>query len=70
MGDEEAKATRRIAGMRRRFRRNLVIYIAHNQGVSARLLADVFDLKVEQVEVIVARWRKNYESTPVETLAR
>jgi hypothetical protein len=68
--DEESKARRRIAGMRQRFRRNLVIYVAHKQGVSGRLLADVFGLQVEQVEAIVARWRENYGETPVETLAR
>jgi len=43
------------------FRRNLVIYLAHRQGVSQRLLADVFDLPRSRVSTIVQEFRR-YES--------
>jgi uncharacterized protein (DUF433 family) len=42
------------AGQRWRFRRNVVIYVAHQGGLSDRLLADVFDLTTEQVQTILA----------------
>jgi hypothetical protein len=45
-----------------RFRRNLVICLAHRHGISQRLLADVFDLPRSRVSAIVQEFR-NYEST-------
>lgn len=36
-----------------KFRRNLVIYVAHRQGVSQRLLADVFDLPRSRIAEII-----------------
>jgi hypothetical protein len=42
------------AGQRWRFRRNLVIYLAHRRnGLSQRLLADVFDLPRSRIAAIV-----------------
>jgi hypothetical protein len=45
-----------------RFRRNLVIYLAHRHGLSQRLLADVFDLPRSRVWAIVQEFR-HYESS-------
>lgn len=45
-------------GKRWRFRRNLVIYIAHRQGVSQRILADVFDLPRSRIGSIIAEFRQ------------
>ena len=40
-------------GQRWRFRRNLVIYLAHRNGLSQRLLADVFDLPKSRIAAII-----------------
>ena len=40
-------------GKRWRFRRNAVIYVAHRNGISQRLLADVFDLPRSRIAAIV-----------------
>jgi len=40
-------------GKRWRFRRNLVIYVAHRQGFSQRMLADVFDLPRSRIGEII-----------------
>ncbi len=45
------------AGKRWRFRRNLVIYVAHRCGLSQRLLADVFDLPRSRVSEIIKELR-------------
>jgi hypothetical protein len=45
-------------GKRWRFRRNLVIAVAHRSGLSQRLLADVFDLPRSTVSSII----KDFES--------
>jgi len=39
-----------------KFRRNLVIFIAHQSGVSQRLLADVFDLPRSRIAAIVTEF--------------
>lgn len=44
-------------GQRWRFRRNLVLYIASQQGVSQRMLADVFDLPRSSVYDILREMR-------------
>ncbi len=49
-------------GKRWRFRRNLVIYVAHQKGLSQRLLADVFDLPRSSIAGIVKEFAK-YEGT-------
>lgn len=46
------------AGRRWRFRRNLVIYVAHRQGLSQRMLADVFDLPRSRIAEIIAEFRR------------
>jgi hypothetical protein len=40
-------------GKRWRFRRNVVIYVAHRNGISQRVLADVFDLPRSRIASIV-----------------
>ena len=40
-------------GKRWKFRRNLVIVVAHRNGLSQRLLADVFDLPRSRVAAII-----------------
>ncbi len=40
-------------GKRWRFRRNVVIYAAHRQGISQRVLADVFDLPRSRIAAIL-----------------
>lgn len=47
------------AGKRWRFRRNLVIYVAHRQGLSQRLLAEVFDLPRSRIAEILDELRRN-----------
>jgi len=47
------------AGKRWRFRRNLVIYVAHRHGLSQRLLADVFDLPRSRVAAIIQELRRH-----------
>ena len=41
------------AGKRWRFRRNMVIFVAHRNGLSQRLLADVFDLPRSSVAEVI-----------------
>jgi hypothetical protein len=36
-----------------KFRRNLVIFVAHRDGISQRLLADVFDLPRSRIAAII-----------------
>ncbi|MFO0955838.1 MAG: hypothetical protein U0800_00030 [Isosphaeraceae bacterium] len=45
-------------GKRWRFRRNLVIYVAYRQGLSQRLLADVFDLPRSRIADIIREFRE------------
>jgi hypothetical protein len=47
-------------GRRWRFRRNLVIYIASQNGASHRLLADVFDLPHSRIAAIIKEFRLKY----------
>jgi hypothetical protein len=51
-------------GRRWRFRRNLVIYIASQNGVSQRLLADVFDLPHSRIAAIIKEFRVKYTELP------
>jgi hypothetical protein len=45
------------AGRRWRFRRDLVIYLAHRRnGLSQRFLADVFDLPRSRIAAILAKF--------------
>ncbi len=51
------------AGKRWRFRRNVVILVAHRNGVSRRLLADVFVLREKRISAIIKEFSncaKNY----------
>ena len=50
------------AGKRWRFRRNVVICVAHRNGVSRRLLADVFVLREKRISAII-REVLNYEKS-------
>ena len=52
------------AGKRWKFRRNLVIFVAHRNGISQRLLADVFDLPRSSIGEIIKKFE---EITPPET---
>lgn len=45
-----------------KFRRNLVISIAHKHGVAQRVLADVFDLPHSRIAAIVKEFRVKYGS--------
>jgi hypothetical protein len=45
-----------------RLRRNLVIAVAHGQGVSQRMLADVFDLPRSRIGAIVAEMKEKARS--------
>ncbi|WP_435021250.1 hypothetical protein TA3x_002275 [Tundrisphaera sp. TA3] len=47
-------------GRRWKFRRNLVIYVASQQGISQRLLADVFDLPHSRIAAILKEFRTKY----------
>lgn len=47
-------------GRRWKFRRNLVIFIASRNGVSQRLLADVFDLPHSRIAAIIKEFRTKY----------
>lgn len=49
-------------GKQWRFRRNLVIYVAHRNGLSQRMLADVFDLPRSRISEIIQEYRC-YEET-------
>jgi hypothetical protein len=40
-------------GKRWKFRRNLVIFVAHRNGLSQRFLADVFDLPRSRIAAII-----------------
>lgn len=56
-------------GRRWRFRRDLVIYLAHrHNGLSQRFLADVFDLPRSRIAAIIQGFQK-YETTDREKLA-
>jgi hypothetical protein len=57
-------------GKRWKFRRNVVIYVAHRQGISQRVLADVFDLPRSRIASIVKQF-SDYDpwSKPDRTLA-
>jgi hypothetical protein len=47
------------AGKKWRFRRDLVIYLAHKRnGLSQRFLADVFDLPRSRIAVIIQNFSK------------
>jgi hypothetical protein len=43
-----------------KFRRNLVIFIANRNGVSQRLLADVFDLPHSRIDAIIKEFRSKH----------
>lgn len=45
-------------GKQWRFRRNLVIYVAYRNGLSQRLLADVFDLPRSRISEIIKEFRR------------
>jgi hypothetical protein len=45
-------------GKRWKFRRDVVIYVAHRGGVSQRVLADVFDLPRSSVSKIISKFNK------------
>jgi hypothetical protein len=45
-------------GKRWRFRRNIVIYVAHRSGLSQRFLADVFDLPRSRIASIINDFSK------------
>jgi hypothetical protein len=47
-------------GRRWKFRRNLVIFVASQNGVSQRLLADVFDLPHSRIAAIIKEFRTKY----------
>ncbi len=47
-------------GRRWRLRRNLVIYIASQNGASQRLLGDVFDLPHSRISAIIKEFRTRY----------
>ncbi len=48
------------AGRRWRFRRDLVIYLAHRRnGLSQRFLADVFDLPRSRIAAIIRSFEKH-----------
>lgn len=48
------------AGQRWRFRRDLVIYIASQNGASQRLLGDVFDLPHSRIAAIIKKFKEKY----------
>jgi hypothetical protein len=39
-----------------KFRRNVVIYVAHRNGISQRVLADVFDLPRSRIASIITEF--------------
>jgi hypothetical protein len=45
-------------GKRWKFRRNLVIFVGHRNGLSQRLLADVFDLPRSRISAIIKQFDK------------
>jgi len=47
-------------GRRWKLRRNMVIFIASQNGVSQRMLADVFDLPHSRIAAIVKEFRAKY----------
>ncbi len=44
-------------GKRWKFRRNAVIFVAHRNGFSQRVLADVFDLPRSRIATIIKEFR-------------
>ena len=60
----EKSAKRPSVGRRWKLRRNLVIYIANQQGVSQRMLADVFDLPHSRIAAILKELRTQYGQSP------
>ena len=40
--------------VRKKFRRNLVIVAAYESGISDRLLSDVFDIPIAEVQAIIS----------------
>lgn len=65
MADQPNKGA--SVGQRWKFRRNLVIYIANQHGVSQRMLADVFDLPHSRIAAILKELRVKY-GQPAERL--
>ena len=57
-------APRASVGRRWKFRRNLVIYVANQHGVSQRMLADVFDLPHSRIAAILKELRTKYGPPP------
>lgn len=55
-----APARELTSGRAWKFRRNLVIVIAYNAGVSQRVLADVFDLPHSRIAAIVKEFRGRF----------
>lgn len=55
-------------GQKWRYRRNVVICLAHEHGLSQRFLADVFDLPRSRVGAIVDEFKQKYsgEASPTE----
>ena len=49
-------------GRRWKFRRNLVIFVASQQGLTQRLLADVFDLPHSRIAAIIKEFRTKYST--------
>jgi hypothetical protein len=54
-------------GQRWRFRRNLVIFVAHREGFSKKMLADVFDLPRSRIAEIIKEISL-YENSEAEPL--
>jgi hypothetical protein len=50
---------------RRRYRRDLLIYLAYRQGLTQQFIADAFDLSVNLVRSVVRR-QATYSDTPKE----
>ena len=57
---EDQVGKRASVGQRWKFRRNLVIFIANQHGVSQRMLADVFDLPHSRIAAILKELRHKY----------
>ncbi len=51
-------------GQRWRFQRNLVIYLAHSQGLSQRFLGEVFDLPRSHIATIVKDFEAHLPDPP------
>ena len=61
---EDQPGKRASVGQRWKFRRNLVIFIANQHGVSQRMLADVFDLPHSRIAAILKELRHKYGQPP------